>query len=91
MFFTSWSPHVTIVVSGLLERLSIIKLYYNQISSLSSVRQRKALCMHFFTPQLAGKACQLECHKIVLDYVHVLYIFIYYICLCAPQCCIGNT
>ena len=52
----------------------------------------------FFTPQLVGKARQLGCPKIVLDHVRVyIYIFIniYYICLCAPQClsthCIGNT
>ena len=49
---------------------------------------------YFFTPQLAGKARQLGCPKIVLDHVRVLYIYIY-ICLCAPQClstrCIGNT
>ena len=50
-----------------------------------------------FTPQLAGKAHQLGCPKIVLDHVRVyIYIYIYiYICLCTPQClsthCIGNT
>ena len=38
-----------------------------------------------FTAQLAGKARQLGCPKIVLDHVRVyLYIYIYiYICLCA--------
>ena len=35
-----------------------------------------------FTAQLAGKARQLGCPKIVLDHVRVLYIYIY-ICLCA--------
>ena len=32
--------------------------------------------MIVFTPQLAGKACQLGCPKIVLDHVHV-YLYIY--------------
>ena len=37
----------------------------------------------FFTPQLAGKARQLGCPKIVLDHVGV-YIYIYiYIYVCA--------
>ena len=36
------------------------------------------------TPQLAGKAHQLGCPKIVLDHVHVyLYIYIYNIYVCA--------
>ena len=61
-------------------------------------------CYHFakymqliFTPQLAGKARQLGCPKIVLDHMHVyIYIYIYiYICMYAPQClstrCIGGT
>ena len=35
----------------------------------------------FFTPQLAGKARQLGCPKIVLDHVRVyIYIYINYVC-----------
>ena len=38
----------------------------------------------FFTAQLAGKARQLGCPKIVLDHVRVIYIYIYiYIYVCA--------
>ena len=52
-----------------------------------------------FTPQLAGKARQLGCPKIVLDHVRVcvcvcVYIYIY-VCMYAPPClstgCIGDT
>ena len=39
------------------------------------------ICNLLFTPQLAGKARQLGCPKIVLDHVRVYYIYIYNVCM----------
>ena len=41
--------------------------------------------VNIFTPQLAGKACQLGCLKIVLDHMHVC------VCVCVCVCVHHNA